>query len=597
MLPKFKWNEVCADADAARGLAETLNLPLPVARVLVSRGVATPAEARRFLNPSLTEHLGDPCDFPGVRIAAERLWKAIQDERDIVVYGDFDADGVAAAAVLVTALRRLGGRAEVFLPVRDPEGYGLTRAALERCLRERAGLPGMLVTVDCGISSPEEVAYLTRLGVEVIITDHHEPNGPLPEAAAIVNPKVGAAPGAEHLCGAGVAFKVAHALVEIGRAKGWYRGASLGGELLVPTGLATVTDIVPLTGENRLLVWNALKYWPRYAGAGLQALLARAAQQTITAPDAYTFGFILGPRINAAGRMESAMTAFELLMTRDRDQRDQAAALAAQLEAFNGRRRGVEERIVLAARKQCGLDAEGATFNGAAVVVGGDGPHAGEEGWHPGVIGIVAARLCDATGRPAAVVSFDQHGAGRGSLRAGEGYHALKALADASEALAGYGGHARAAGFHVRPGAFDLFKRLFCKACSRQAAAAGGCPSRTLTVDGWLEPEDLTLELHREIQRLAPFGNGNPVPRWGLRRLTVKEVRPIGASGQHLLCVFERSGRLLPRGVWFRNGCEVEALRSAQGPLDAVVELRENTSGGESSVELQIVDVGPSARS
>lgn len=588
MLPKFKWNDVCADADAVRELAGTLNLPLPVARALVTRGAATPAEALRFLNPSLTEHLGDPCDFPGVRVAAERLWQAIRDGRDIVVYGDFDADGVAAAAVLVTALRRLGGTAGVFLPVREPEGYGLTRAALERCLRERAGLPGMLVTVDCGISSPAEVAYLTGLGVEVIITDHHEPNGPLPEAAAIVNPKLGAAPGAEHLCGAGVAFKVAHALVELGKANGWYQGASLGGELLVPAGLATVTDIVPLTGENRLLVWSALKYWPRYAGAGLQALLARAAQQTVAVPDAYTFGFVLGPRINAAGRMESAMTAFELLMTRDRDR---AVALAAQLEAFNGRRRGVEERIVLAARKQCGLDAAGAAFNEAAVVVGGAGPHAGEEGWHPGVIGIVAARLCDATGRPAAVVSFDEHGAGRGSLRAGEGYHALEALAGASEALAGYGGHARAAGFHVKPGAFDLFKRLFSVACSRQAAAGGGSLSRTLTVDGWLEPEELTLELYREILRLAPFGYGNPAPRWGVRHLTVKEIRPIGASGEHLLCLFERDGRLLPRGVWFRNGCAIEDLRSARGPLDVVVELRENTFGGESSVELLIVDV------
>ena len=356
MLPKFKWNDVYADAEAVRDLAGTLNLPPPVARVLVARGVSAPDAARTFLNPNLTEQLGDPCDFPGVRAAAERLWQAIRDGRDIVVYGDFDADGVAAAAVLVTALRRLGGTAGVFLPVREPEGYGLTRAALERCLRERGAPPGMLVTVDCGISSPEEIAYLTGLGVEVIITDHHEPNGPLPEAAAIVNPKLGAAPGAEHLCGAGVAFKVAHALVELGKANGWYQGASLGGELLVPAGLATVTDIVPLTGENRLLVWSALKYWPRYAGAGLQALLARAAQQTVAVPDAYTFGFILGPRINAAGRMESAMTAFELLTTRDRDR---AAVLAAQLEAFNGRRRGVEERIVLAARKQCGLDTAG----------------------------------------------------------------------------------------------------------------------------------------------------------------------------------------------------------------------------------------------
>mgnify|MGYP001027934098 FL=1 len=592
MQAKFRWHEAVADGETARTLSGALGLPLPVALVLAARGVSTPDAARAFLNPSLKDHLGDPLAFPGVRVAAERLWQAIRAGRAIVVYGDFDADGVAAAAVLVTALRRLGGAAEVFLPVREPEGYGLTRAALERCLRERGGPPDVLVTVDCGISSPQEVADLVRQGVEVIITDHHEPNGALPDATAIVNPKLGAAPGAEHLCGAGVAFKVAHALVELGKANGWYQGASFGGELLVPAGLATVTDIVPLTGENRVLVWNALKYWPRFAGAALQALLARAAQQTVTAPDATTFGFILGPRINAAGRMASAMSAYELLTTRDRDR---AAALAAQLEAFNGRRRGVEERIVLAARRQCGLDSAGAGFSEAAVVVGGDGPHAGEEGWHPGVIGIVAARLCDATGRPAAVVSFDEHGAGRGSLRAGEGYHALDALAEAEETLAGYGGHARAAGFHVKPGAFDTFKRLFSEACARQAAACGGGLSRTLAVDGWLEPNALTLALCRAIRQLAPFGCGNPAPRWGVRGVTVKEVRPVGAAGEHLHCVLACGGQTLPRGVWFRNGTAVDALRAHAGPVDVVCELRENVFGGEASVELHIVDMAPCA--
>lgn len=591
MEPQFKWKETSADAETVRTLARALELPLPVARVLVARGVTDPAAAQRFLNPNLRDHLGAPFDFPGVRITAERLWQAIRDGRDIVVYGDFDADGVAAAALLVTALQRLGGAAEVFLPLRESEGYGLTRAALDRCLRERGGPPGVLVTVDCGISSPHEVAYLTSLGVEVIITDHHELNGPLPEAAAIVNPKLGASPGAEHLCGAGVAFKLAHALADLGKANGWYQGAPLGGELLVPAGLATVTDIVPLTGENRLLVWSALKYWRHYAGPGLQALLARAARQTMP-PDAYTFGFVLGPRINAAGRMESAMTAFELLTTRDRDR---AAELAAHLEGCNARRRGVEERIVLAARKQCGLDAEDAVFDAASVVVGGEGPHVGEEeGWHPGVIGIVAARLCDDTGRPAAVVSFGQDGAGRGSVRAGEGYHALEALAAADEALAGYGGHASAAGFHLKPGAFDSFKQLFNAACARQAAACEDGLPRSLTVDGWLEPETLTLELHREIQRLAPFGNGNPAPRWGVRGVTAKEIRPLGASGDHLLCMFERDGYPLPRGVWFRNGDALETLRSASAPLDVVFELRENNYGGESSVELQIVDAGNS---
>jgi single-stranded-DNA-specific exonuclease len=581
-LLRFKWRETEADEEAVGGLVRALGLLPPVARVLVSRGVATPEAADVFLRPEMKRHLGDPFAFPGMREAAERLWAAIRAGRGIVVFGDFDVDGVAAAAVLVTALRRLGGTADAFLPVRDPEGYGLTFAAIERCLRERGRPPDVLVTVDCGIASAAEIAHLNGLGVEVIVTDHHEPAGVLPPASAIVNPRVGASPGAEHVCGAGVAFKMAHALVELGKANGWYQGGALGGDLLVAAGLATVADIVPLTGENRLFVWNALKHWERLAGTGLQALLARAAQQTAqTAPDAYTFGFVLGPRLNAAGRMDSAMVAYELLTTQDKDR---AAELAAKLEGLNGLRRGVEGRTVSAARRQCGLDAAGAVFEDAAVVAGGDG-------WHPGVLGIVASRLCEETGRPAAVVSLDGTGAGRGSVRARGDYHALDALAAAGSALAGYGGHAKAAGFYVKPGELETFKRLFCAACAEQAAS--GAAGRILAVDGWLEPEEATLELCRDVRRLAPFGHGNPAPRWGMRGVAVRSVRLVGGGGEHLHCDLECGGRPLPRGVWFRNGAAAETLRGNGGLFDVVFELRESTFGGEASAEFQIVDMAP----
>ena len=590
MLPKFKWKDAQADESTVLHLAHALGVANPVARMLVARGFATPEAADAFLHPEMKKHLGDPFDFPGVREAAEHLWSAVRGGREIMVFGDFDADGVAAAAVLVTALRKIGGTVDVFIPARDSEGYGLTLEAIDRCFRERGRVPAVLVTVDCGIGSVVEVDHLNRQGIEVVITDHHEPCPVLPKAAVIVNPRVGASRGAEHLCGAGVAFKVAHALVEMGKKNGWYQGGPLGGELLVPVGLATVTDIVPLTGENRLLVWSALKHWGHFAGLGLRALLARAAQQTLPVPDAYTFGFILGPRINAAGRMDSAMVAYELLTTRDKDR---AAALAAKLEGFNGQRRGVEERIVLAARRQCGLDVAGAIFDKPAVVVGNAGTHAGETGWHPGVIGIVASRLSDATGRPAAVVAFDEDGCGRGSVRAGEGYHALDALAAAGDALEGYGGHARAAGFQVKPGCFERFRQLFCQACAGQAVAAGATCGRTLTVDGWLEPEDLTLELFHGQQQLAPFGHGNPTPRWGVRKVSVKDAKPMGSAGEHVQCTFERDGRLLPRGVWFRNGNAIEAIRSNGAELDVIFELRVNSYGGDASIELQVVDMAP----
>jgi single-stranded-DNA-specific exonuclease len=565
-------------------LAEALLLPLPLARVLVSRGTLTKEEAHTFLSPDLKAHLAHPFDFPGVRLAAERLWSAIRAHREIVVFGDFDADGVVAAAVLVTALRQLGGEAEVFLPIREPEGYGLTFAALKRCLGAREKRPDVLVTVDCGIGSVDEVAYLNEQGIEVILTDHHEPGAELPQASVIVNPKLGASAGAEHLCGAGVSFKVAHALAELGKAEGWYQGKPFGGELLAQVGVATVTDVVPLTGENRVFVAAALKHWERFAGEGLRALLLRASQQTTDTLDTYTFGFILGPRLNAAGRMDSAMVAYELLTTRDRDR---AAELAARLEAFNGERRGVEARIVAAARRQCGLDAEEGRFAEAAVVVGSDGSHAGLAGWHPGVIGIVAARLSDAAGRPAAVVAFDESGAGRGSVRACEGYHALEALEAAGEALEGFGGHARAAGFRVKAGCFERFKELFSAACARQAPGA----VRLLTVDGWLQPEDVSLDLFRAQQRLAPFGMGNPVPRWGVRAVRLERVQPMGQAGEHVQLGFALGSGRTVRGVWFRNGKVVEAVRAAGRCFDVVFELAQNDFGGESVVELRVVDM------
>jgi single-stranded-DNA-specific exonuclease len=586
MVPKFRWEEVAADATTVLKLAGALGLPRPVARVLVARGVTTPDEAVAFLSPELKTHLGHPFEFPGARAAAERLWAAVREGREIVVFGDFDADGVAAAAVLATALRHIGAAFEVFLPVRETEGYGLTFAALERCLRERGRAAGVLVTVDCGISSVAEVAYLREQGIAVIITDHHEPGAELPLAEVIVNPRLGASKGAEHLCGAGVAFKVAHALVEVGKAQGWYQGSGLCGELLAPVGLATVTDVVPLIGENRLFVSSALKHWGRFAGEGLRALLSRASSRTVETLDAYTFGFILGPRINAAGRMDSAMVAYELLTTRDRDR---AAELAVKLEGFNGKRKGIEERIIAAARQQCGLDAAEGALDAAAVVVGSDGQHAGETGWHPGVIGIVAARLSDAAGRPAAVVAFDAAGAGRGSVRAGEGYHALKALAAAGEALAGFGGHERAAGFHVKPGAFEQFKRLFCEACASQALAGGA--ARRLVVDGWLEPEQISIALCIEQQRLAPFGMGNPAPRWGLRGVAVERAQPVGASGEHLQLTFKLGQGERVRGIWFRHGDVTEAVRAAGGLFDVVFELCQNDFGGDKSAELRVVDM------
>jgi len=597
-----RWIEITSDEAAARSLIQTVQVPLPIARILVARGYALPCAAEAFLNPDVNKQLSRPFDFPGIAAAAERIWKVIREKKKIIVYGDFDVDGVVATATLVTALRRLGAEAEAFLPIRNPEGYGLTFAALERCLGvelsgradgtvqampHRPAHPALLVTVDCGINSVREVEALQRRGIEVIITDHHEPGATVPPAAVVVNPRLGATPGAEQLCGAGVAFKLVHALVEMGRAEGWYTGASIGIDLLAGVGLATVADVVPLTGENRVLVSGALKHWNR-AGIGLQMLHQRALQRMQETATVHTFGFLLGPRINAAGRMCSAEIAYQLLTATDRDQ---ATELAAKLEGFNAERRSIEARILAAAMKQCGMGCPDATFDASAVVVG-DSAHETDETyrWHHGVVGIVAARLSEAAGVPAAVIAFDAEGTGRGSVRAGEGYHAIEALQAATDCLEGFGGHARAAGFSLRAGCFDAFKEQFSRACAEQCRQRPEAGKR-IGFDGWLDAEDVSLVFHDHQQRLSPFGEGNATPIWGIRNVKVTDVRVMGHQSEHVQMAIRLENGTPLRAVWFRRGGWAEKLRSTGSTYDLLVELSPNDFRNERKMELRIIDM------
>lgn len=597
------WLETECDEGAAQALVRELLLPPAIARLLVVRGYMTSGHARLFLNPDMATGIGNPFDFPRIREASDRIWSAIHSGKHIIVYGDFDVDGVVATATLVTGLERLGANVRPFLPLRDPEGYGLTLKALERCLEGQASEPSevgraprdasdgglgepcpacaptLLITVDCGITSVAEVAWLTQRGIDVIVTDHHEPGAELPRASVIVNPRVAHSAGAEALCGSGIAFKLVHALVEKGRAEGWYTGAPMGGDLLPAVGLATVADVVPLTGENRALVASAIRNWKR-ASVGLMALLSRAAQHGREELSAFTFSFLLGPRINAAGRMGSAMVAYELLTTSDKDR---AAQLAAELNALNAERLGVEKRMMTAARLQCGLEDASGPVRGAVIAAGKV-----SDGWHPGVIGIVAARLSEMTGLPAAVIAVDGAGAGRGSIRAGEGYHAVGALHPLKDLLEGFGGHARAAGLTVRTGCLDAFCERFKTVCheQRQGISDAYC---ALRCDGWLSPEDLSLSFYAVQQQLAPFGEGNPTPRWGLRDVLLETISVMGQEKEHLQASIRLPNGKSVRGIWFRRGYLVERLKSTPGPCALLVELQRNDFCGQSTVELRMI--------
>ena len=580
------WRERRADeTDEARAEAfRSAGLPPILARLLASRGV-TEEGREAFLDPSLTR-LARSDDLPGMTEAVQVILPFLHTKRKIVVFGDYDADGVCASAILVTALRRLGGNAEAFIPHRFGEGYGMTAASLERLWCEHADA-ALVVTVDNGISSPDEVAKLKVKGIRVVVTDHHLPGENLPKADALVNPRVQSCPGSADLCGAGVAFFLASALAQAATEKGLYTGPKFSGPLLVLAGLATVADLVPLKEQNRILVAQSLAYFNRCAPCGLRELRDKAARSAaaLTARD---YGFLLAPRINAAGRMATADAAFKLLACTDED-REEARQLASRIDGFNGERRGFEQTMY---QEACAQIDKAGEEDLQAVVAWDAGCVTGAtkgQRWHLGVAGIVASRLLEHYHVPAAVAVGET-----GSVRAPDGYNVHDALAAASEHLVRFGGHAAAGGFTVKPGAFEAFRAAFTTACAKQRKEHA-LDADARDFDGWVEPGDLTPGLYADLRRLEPFGEGNPEPVFGLRGVTLREVRVMGVEGRHLSLAFVN--RDVPRAIWWGHGGRAEDLRKhAARPYDVFFTL--TTSGFDSALphlELRVVDLRPTS--
>lgn len=580
------WRERRADeTDEARAEAfRSAGLPPILARLLASRGV-TEEGREAFLDPSLTR-LARSDDLPGMTEAVQVILPFLHTKRKIVVFGDYDADGVCASAILVTALRRLGGNAEAFIPHRFGEGYGMTAASLERLWCEHADA-ALVVTVDNGISSPDEVAKLKVKGIRVVVTDHHLPGENLPKADALVNPRVQSCPGSADLCGAGIAFFLASALAQAATEKGLYTGPKFSGPLLVLAGLATVADLVPLKEQNRILVAQSLAYFNRCAPCGLRELRDKAARSAaaLTARD---YGFLLAPRINAAGRMKTADVAFDLLVCTDED-REGARQLASRIDGFNGERRGFEQTMF---QEACAQIDKAGEEDLKAVVAWDAGCVTGAtkgQRWHLGVAGIVASRLLEHYHVPAAVAVGET-----GSVRAPDGYNVHDALAAASEHLVRFGGHAAAGGFTVKPGAFEAFRAAFTTACAKQRKEHA-LDADARDFDGWLEPGDLTPGLYADLRRLEPFGEGNPEPVFGLRGVTLREVRVMGVEGRHLSLAFVN--RDVPRAIWWGHGERAEELRKhAARPYDVFFTL--TTSSFDSALphlELRVVDLRPTS--
>ncbi len=555
----------------ASQLAGHTGFPHPLARALVARGVRSAADADRFLKPRLSV-LADPFTLPGMIRAVERIWLAIEGGERIVVYGDYDVDGVTSAALMTLVLGKLGAQVTACLPNRIVEGYGLSTEALERCLH--ASSPRLIVTTDCGSNSSEAIAMASRAGVDVVVTDHHEIIGAPAEACALVNPKLGADVSARMLAGVGVAFKVCHALLKVGRDRGV--AAAEGVDLrayLDLVALGTIADVVPMLEENRILTRHGLSRLNSTDRVGLRALADVAGVSGDMGT--YHVGFVLGPRINAAGRMGKADAALELLLT---DHTSRARELAAELDASNRERKRIESEITESAMAR--IDALFDPVSHYGVVVG-------EAGWHVGVIGIVASRLAARYGRPAVVVGFDADGVGRGSCRSIPGFDLVTGLKYCERHLSQFGGHEMAAGLEVTREDFERFREAFHHACKVSLEGRDLTPS--LDLDAWVSMGEVTDPRFMETLRLmAPFGEGNSEPVWGMRG-----VRPIGAPR----ILKEKHLKMLV-GVGHAQ-CEAIGFGLGERPvpdgdLDLAFTLRENVYMGRTSLQMQLQDFRPS---
>ena len=578
------WRLLPHDGAAIDGLARALRVSPIVAQLLLNRKITAAEDAERFLGCPLSG-LHEPESLPGADTAAERLRAAVRDQRRICVYGDYDVDGVAATAILVTCLKLLGAAVEFHVPHRLDDGYGLSSESLGKLA---ANGVQVVVTVDCGIASIAEAEEARRLGLELIITDHHEPKSVLPDAAALVHPRLPGANGhayaCAHLSGAGVAFKLAWALCKrsCGSSKVTPELREFLLDALLLAALGTVADVVPLFDENRIFVRHGLARMRSRPGIGVQALLKAAKLDTKVKLAAMDIGYSLAPRINAAGRLGTARLAVELLTTSSPQRAD---TLADYLERQNVERQTLERRILHEARELA--EREG---DAPALVLA-------SPNWHPGLLGIVASRLVDRYARPVLMIALREgQPHGQGSGRSVPGFRLHEALQECTGDLVSHGGHATAAGFRIVPEMIDEFRQRFCSVAQRHF----GAQARTqhLVLDAEVPLSSLTFGLMQAMELLEPYGSGNPQPLLLADRLQVTgEPRKVGGGERHLSFRVRQNGKEI-KAIAFGMADRAGELMSAGGQCCLAFTPRLNEWQGYRSVEIEVRDfqVGPSAR-
>ena len=536
-----------------------------VARLLLRKGFHSLEEVENFLRPRLSS-LTDPFLLPEMRAAVSRILAALDRHERIVLFGDYDVDGVTSLALLNEMLRAYGATAELFLPLRMEEGYGLSRESIERCVKQHR--PQLLIALDCGTSSVNEISELKKRGVDVIVLDHHEPKSELPDCVAVVNPKLTQC-GMEYLCSVGIVFKLCHALLKTRLLTGFDLKSKL--DLVA---LGTVADIVPLRGENRVLVQRGAIEIARTSRIGLRKLMRVAGVRVPILPE--DIGYRLGPRLNAAGRLSTAEKSLRLLLTQEESE---AAVLAAQLDQQNRERQEVEQEIFDAAIE--GIDSQFDAARDAAIV-------AGAHGWHPGVLGIVASRIVRKYHRPAIMIGFDENGMGKGSGRSIEGLNLVEALNRCADSLDNFGGHEMAAGLAVREGNFDLFAKAFRNAARELLSDEALQPC--LRLDHELAFTEIDVDFLRWHEMLQPFGNGNPQPLFLARE--VEPVAPPRVMNEKHLLFRLRQGDRHRRAVYF-NGATTQ-LPTA--PWDVAFRIRPDEYEGETLVAMHIEAVRAAER-
>jgi single-stranded-DNA-specific exonuclease len=556
-----RWNIKNQDLVNQRLLTEELAISPVIAQILINRSIRTPQEADFFLNPSLLS-LHDPMLMKGMKEAVSRIKGAVQKKEKILVYGDYDVDGISAAALLLLTLKRIGADATAYIPNRLDDGYGLNENAVKMIVKKGIEL---LITVDCGITAVPEIKALRESGVSTIITDHHTPDNELPCADIILNPLQKGCPYPDkNLAGVGISFKLASGI--LGKDDNWlYQQLDL-------VCLGTVADVAPLIGENRILVKNGLDELTHTKKEGLRSLIEQSGLKGKDITSHYV-GYILSPRINATGRLGSPHTSLDLLLAEDKDK---ATELAKTLSDDNKLRQKTEELVLRQAMARVERDID---FKRHRVIVLDDTT------WHKGVIGIVASRLVDKFYRPTVIISIDGN-EGRGSCRSIRNFNLFDALSDCSQHLKSYGGHSYAAGLCIEKHRLVDFRQRINDIANERILSQDLIPC--LSVDAEIPIAALSHKLLREFERLSPFGIGNPRPVFVSRNLKIRNMPQV--LRRSTIKMWVTDGKATAEAVGF-NMADLMPSDPLNQKIDIAYSCELDTYKGITSIKLQLKDL------